>query len=389
MSVRVKRCLQLISSFLVVALFLGMLPWRELRADANTHGDYESYPFTITYEQNSTWNNSTQGQYTLTNISDYEVSSWTLEIDYFEVVTLSNIWNVVDVTDYETDENIKVSGNVSIPAGGTYSFGLIADGTETAPVSPISVNVIHYESDDPDVTPTPEPTPELTEEPTPTEEIVPTEEPIVTEVPIPTEEAEPTVFPYSIFAGSTEADFSFQGWKSNITGDIYSGRDFLYQGSELHMEGYARTVGTVQPAGWITEMTGVEEGIDPLPIPDWAEAIAAKESLMPTIAPEFLTSQDSIVANGYYYSEDDITINGTDFTGDAVIISRGNITYNVDSLNADEEITGRILLYSEEGHITINGTRIGINGILYAPQGSVSINAYDTTINGRIVADQF
>ena len=376
-----SRRIKLISSTLITALLIGFLPWREIRADANTHGEYSAYPLEITYDQNSAWGYSTQGQFEVTNTSEYDVTSWSLEIDYYEDVTLSNIWNVSGSV---SDGNVIVTSDITIEAGQTFTFGLIADGADSAPVAPIAVNVLQCVSDEPQITPTTDPTPtdEITDTPT-------TEPDPVTDTPAPTEEVEPTVFPYAIFSGSTTADFTFQGWKSNITGDIYSGRDFLYQGSELYMEGYARTVGSVQPAGWITDMTGAEEGIDPLPMPDWSEAIAAKEALLPTITPDALTSQSSIVANGYYYSEDDITINGTDFTGDAVIISQGNITYNVDTLNAEEEITGKILLYSEEGNITINGTKIGICGILYAPQGSVTINAYDTTINGRIVADQF
>ena len=109
------------------------------------------------------------------------------------------------------------------------------------------------------------------------------------------------------------------------------------------MDGYARTVGTVQPAGWITDMTGAEEGVAPLTIPDWKEAILAKKNSMPAIDEKVLISQDKIIANGYYYTDGNLTISGTDFTGDAVIVAKGNITYNVDSLNADEEITGRIL----------------------------------------------
>ena len=89
-----RRYIKTISMALVASLFTGMLPWNELRADANTHGEYDAYPFEITYEQNSTWNNSTQGTIELTNTTEYSVTSWSLEIDYFEDVTLSNIWNV-------------------------------------------------------------------------------------------------------------------------------------------------------------------------------------------------------------------------------------------------------------------------------------------------------
>ena len=361
------RKIKFVSSVLVAALFVTMLPWRELSADALTHGEYNAYPFEITYDQNSTWGYSTQGQFEVTNISEYDVTSWTLEIEYNGDVVLSNIWNADDITDYSTDENIIVSSDVTIAAGHTYTFGLIADGTDSAPSAPVDINTVQYESDEPETTSTP----------------------TITATPTPEEEAEPTVFPYAIFAGSTTDDFTFQGWKSNITGDIYSGRDFLYQGSELHMTGYTRTVGTIQPAGWITEMTGAEEHVDALTMPDWSEAILAKKDVMPTIPPSSFTSQASIVANGYCYTDGNLTISSMDFTGDVVIVAKGDIIYNVDSLNIGEEFEGRVLLYSEEGNITLNGTKIEINGILYAPNGRVSINAYDTTLNGRIVADKF
>lgn len=374
-----NRAIKLISTTLISALLIGFLPWREIRADANTHGEYSSYPFEITYDQTSSWGNSTQGQFEVTNVSEYDVTSWTLEIDYYDTATISNIWNVSDITDYSSDENIVITSDSTIAAGQTYTFGLIADGIESAPVAPVAVSVVAYESDEPVITPTPE----ITEVPTTTEEV------IVTEAPIPTEELEPTVFPYAIFAASTTDDFTFQGWKSNITGDVYSGRDFLYQGSELYMAGVARTVGAVNPSGWITSMTGAEEGIEPVAIPDWSEAILAKAEVLQAIEPTVFESQDCIAANGYYYTEDDITISSATFTGDVVIVAKGNITYNVDSLTPGEEAEGRVLLYSEEGNITINGTEIEINGILYAPQGRVSINAYNTTINGRIVADKF
>ena len=373
---RNNRYVKLISSILVVAILVGFFPLRQLLADINTHGEYSSYPFDITYDQNSVWNNSTQGQFEVTNISDYDVTSWSLEIDYYEDVTLDSIWNV---TGNVSNGNIIITGNSTIEPGQTFTFGLIANGEESNPVAPISVNTIQYVSDEPEVTPTPTPTdeptvsPEVTEEPTtspivtedPTDTPVPTEGPTETPSPAPEEEV---VFPYAIFSGSSVDDFSFQGWKSNIVGDVYSGRDFLYQGSELYMEGYARTVGVVNPSGWITNMTGAYEGIEAIEMPDWSEAILAKEDIMPTIEPTVFASQDSIITNGYYYIDDDLTIESSSFSGegDIVIVASGNITYNVDTFSSnmeDDEISGRILLYSEEGNITINGTQIEVNGM--------------------------
>ena len=148
--------IKVISSILIAALIIGMLPWRELAADVNTHGEYNAYPFDITFEQNSTWNNSTQGQLTIINTSENAVTSWTLEIVYCSNVTITNIWDAADITDYDNDEHIIVSGNSRINAGGTYTFGLIAEGEDSAPVAPIDVNTVQFISDEP--TPTPEPT---------------------------------------------------------------------------------------------------------------------------------------------------------------------------------------------------------------------------------------
>ena len=217
--------------------------------------------------------------------------------------------------------------------------------------------------------------------------------PSATATPTPVDEDDSEedqyIFPYAIFSGSTSEDVEFNGWKSDITGDIYSGRNFIYQGSELHMNGVTRTHGTIQPSRWTAEMNGAHQNVAALPMPDWSDSVMAKPEIMPTISPETFNSKDSIIANGFYYTDDDITIEGTSFTADAIIVSKGDITYNIDSLKADEEVTGRLLLYSLEGDITINGTTIEFNGMLYAPNGDVKINAYDTTINGRIVADKF
>lgn len=402
-----RRLIKTISVTLIASLFTGMLPWRELRADANTHVEYEAYPFSITYEQNSAWGNSTQSQFEVTNISDYDVTSWSLEIDFFEDVTINNIWNVSGSV---SDGDVVVTSDSTIEPGQTFTFGLVVDGEDSNPVAPVDINTIQFISDEPEITPTPTPeiteeptvTPEVTEEPSdsptvteePTETPTPTEEPTETPTPTPAEYEEQDIFPFAIFSGSATNDFSFQGWRSNITGDVYSGRDFLYQGSELYMEGYAVTVGNVQPEGWITSMAGAIEGIEPLDMPDWSESILAKEDIMPAIDPVVLSTRNSIITNGFYYYDGDFTIDSSLFTGDGdiVIVANGNITYNVDTLtsnNEEDEQTGRILLYSEEGNITINGNEIGINGILYAPNGRVSINAYNTTINGRIVADRF
>lgn len=140
----IKHVLKIISCVLIAAFVVSSLPWQELSADANTHGEYKSSPLEITYDQNSTWGNSTQGQYQVKNISQYTVTSWTLEIDYSGDVRISNIWNATDITNYDSDEKIFVSSNSTIEAGQTYTFGLIAEGKDQAPSAPKSVKTINY-----------------------------------------------------------------------------------------------------------------------------------------------------------------------------------------------------------------------------------------------------
>jgi hypothetical protein len=250
----IKHVLKLVSCILVASFIVGFIPWQELSADAKTHGEYKAYPLEITYEQNSSWGYSTQGQYTVKNVSEYTVNSWTIEIKYQGDVRLSNIWNAKDITNYDTDENIIVSSNTKISAGQTYTFGLIADGQDNAPVAPQEIDLVQFDSDEPANTPTPTPTEEIkaTDTPVATDPVEPANTTAVASTPVPEETAE--IFPYAIFSSSKSTNLTFQGWKSNIVGDVYTGKNFSYQGSELYVDGTSRAVGNVQSSGWKTEM---------------------------------------------------------------------------------------------------------------------------------------
>ena len=379
---------------MVSLLMVGGLPWHELRADANTHGEYECSPLFVTYDQTATWDLNTQGEFTITNTSETVVDSWTLEIVFATDLEIANLWNGLAISDEITPANTLVIGNESYNAtinpGESVSFGMEMVGTELAPVAPTSVtltNVIleEVQTEEESIS-SEETTEETTEETNITEDI--TEDfndevaPVEEVVPASLSEDENAVFSYAIFA---ESDISFNGWKSTVTGDIYSGGDYLYQGSELYIDGYVRTVGTIQPQGWTTSMTGSTENIEPIPMPDWSSLILSKEESMNPLTDDDLTSQNSIIVNGFYRTEGSVTINSAEFGGDVVIVATGDITLNIDTVSGD----GRIILYSETGNITINGSQAVFNGILYAPNGSISLNAYDITVNGRIVANSF
>lgn len=188
---------------------------------------------------------------------------------------------------------------------------------------------------------------------------------------------------YTIFSSNINEDITLNGWKSSITGGIYSGRDFICNLSEFYLDGKADTVGTVTANGWKINIPEKNENIEAAAMPDLEEAILARagEYTYYSESPSYI--QDTNIINGSIMVAGDVIISGTNFEGDCYIIADGDIVYNVNALNT----TGRLVLYSRNGNITVNGTNININGIMYAPKGKVSFNANETTINGRIWAD--
>ena len=188
---------------------------------------------------------------------------------------------------------------------------------------------------------------------------------------------------YTIFSSNINEDITLNGWKSSITGGIYSGRDFICNLSEFYLDGKADTVGAVTANGWKINIPEKNENIEAAAMPDLEEAMLAKagEYTYYSESPSYI--QDTNIINGSIMVSGDVIISGTNFEGDCYIIADGDIVYNVNALNT----TGRLVLYSRNGNITVNGTNININGIMYAPKGNVSFNANETTVNGRIWAD--
>ena len=197
------------------------------------------------------------------------------------------------------------------------------------------------------------------------------------------EEKQEKTFEYTVFSSNQTKDLTLSGWKSNFTGNIYTGKNFTYNGSEFYVNGRIDAVGSITTNGWKTEITERNEAAEALGMPDFSEAIIenAGECAYYEKSPSYI--QDKNIVNGSIKVNGNVNISGTTFEGDCYIIAEGDITYNVQTFNSK----GRVVLYSKTGNITVNGSDIDINGILYAPKGKVSFNTYDTTLNGRIFAD--
>ena len=355
-----KKHFKFASVFLIALIFTGALPWRELRADANTHGEYSCNYLTVVYDQTSSWDLNTQGEVVITNTSEETVDGWKFQLEFSSDLSISNIWNGVNLTDENTPSNVLIIGNEvynsTIEPGASVSFGLIMTGSEFAPVSPTSVTLFE------------EAVPAVPEEPVPVEESVTFQD----------------INPgsYLIF---TRNDLSISGYRSNIQGNVYAGNSFNYSGSELSVDGTIRSEGMVNLNGCSSQITTIEEIAPHQDIPDLSEGILVRANDLTNLDASALSSQTDIVANGYFYSEEDINISSSTFGGEVIIVSEGNITFNVDSISDD----GNIVLYSVNGDITINASQTVFNGLIYAPNGRVSFNCGNITVVGRIIANDF
>ena len=196
-------------------------------------------------------------------------------------------------------------------------------------------------------------------------------------------EEEKSMKNYALFSASQTTNLSFYGWKSNISGNVYSGASFVYGGSELYIDGRVDTVGSLTANGWKTEISEINENITPLNTLDLDEDIHKNAQPYEYFEESPAYVEDKTVISSSIKVAGDVVISGTTFEGDCYIIADGNITYNVESFSS----TGRVFLYSRNGNITINGSQININGAMYAPNGNVAFNTYDTTVNGFIWAD--
>lgn len=58
------------------------------------------------------------------------------------------------------------------------------------------------------------------------------------------------VSPYVLFSGSNTTDFILNCWKSTFYGDVYTGRDFISNSSELYLNGNVNAVDSIYAYGW-------------------------------------------------------------------------------------------------------------------------------------------
>ena len=192
------------------------------------------------------------------------------------------------------------------------------------------------------------------------------------------------VSPYTLFSGSNTENFQLNCWKSTFNGNVYTGAGFVSNASELYLNGKVDAANSIITNGWKTNIDERNENVEKEAMPDWDERIHKMAGAYEYTEDSIVRIEDRNVISGAVKTTGNVEISGTTFDGDCYIIADGDVTYNVNDFIS----TGRVVLYSRNGNIKINGTNINMNGIIYAPNGTVSFNSNIANINGRIFADK-
>ena len=192
---------------------------------------------------------------------------------------------------------------------------------------------------------------------------------------------------YALFSGSKDEALQINSANTNIKGSIHTNKDFVFRGSNLGISENCEAVGKIDAKGPRVNIGNRMPEAPSVTMPqmvDIVKATAMKGADIYDKSKSFngniVDLSKSIIVNG------DVSFSSSRFVGKGYIISTGDIKYNVASLNGNNNY--KLLMCSEKGDITINGSRIVVNGILYAPKGTVRINAASLTLNGRIIADK-
>ncbi len=194
----------------------------------------------------------------------------------------------------------------------------------------------------------------------------------------------PPALAYTLFSESTEQNLSMYGWKSYITGDIYTGKDYIYSGSILDITGKVDAAGSVSVSGWQLKVDEKNEKTEPVSMPDLKDDIIGKIKEADYYEESKTFSEDTIKLSKSIRGQKDITFAGTTFEGNGYVVAGGNISCGLNQGSTYNN--GKVVMYSESGDITLNGSEIYLDGILYAPEGTVCINANIFHLKGRILA---
>lgn len=194
---------------------------------------------------------------------------------------------------------------------------------------------------------------------------------------------------FTFFAASHDSAVTINSAKVNIKGDVHSNTDFVFRGSNLLIEGTCESSGRIDVICPITVITDTVENGPVIEMPDYIEQIKAKAKAnngAETFEGDKGYYGSSIIIPKSVLSTGSVSVNGSTLISNGYIIAKNNISFNMYQMETDTE--KGIVICSENGNITFNGSSFKIKGIIYVPNGTVIINSANFDLYGKIIADK-
>ncbi len=384
---------RLISMVLIFALLLGLIPqsaYATGTASTTVEQEYVSEGCTITYKETSAWSNYVNAEIVIKNETDSDKSLWQLQFVYDGLI--ENIWNADIVSSEDGKYEITAkSYNSTIAAGQSVSFGFTAYGTESKPEVPERITYATDVTSDGNTGNNNEST--GTGSGTSTEEGTTGGGEAEGDATTGQDYGIPEQWKglnYALFT-SGEEGLSFYTNTTSITGSVHTNEDFFYQGNSLSVDGVLEagkgiTLKTSDSKD-SQKVSAKVENADTVVMPDITKELYAYVKENGTIydTPQVFDG-NNIVIDTPIGVEGSATFHGSTFLGKGIVYAKESIAYNVGSMATPDD--SWVLVATENGNITLNGSDIALNAVLYAPKGCVYVNANSIHLRGRIIAKQ-
>lgn len=192
---------------------------------------------------------------------------------------------------------------------------------------------------------------------------------------------------FTLFSNSYDSAITVNAYTVNILGDVHTNKDFIFQGTNLSIDGTCESTGKIETRGSKISIKNKLQSVPDILIPDVIPDIKdiASENgetfnQSKSYNGNIISLTESIIVNG------DVSFNCSKVDSKGYIVSNKNIAFNASEIKSSGE--KGIVIASETGNITINGSQADIKGIIYAPKGTVTINTAKFNMTGRIIANK-
>ncbi len=181
------------------------------------------------------------------------------------------------------------------------------------------------------------------------------------------------------YAVYSDGDIIVNTEKGVFNGNVYSGDDFRYLGSDLCYVN--KTLNADSVSDKVQVLNKEDSRVSK---PDYRELLSSRVRYSDQRSGNVSLDGGVYDLSGSFRTDGGLTVNRTVFSGKGYVTAAKNIKYNA---LQNEEGT-ELFLTSTEENITIMGSDLVMTGVIYAPKGKVEINAKNFTFNGTIVANE-